>query len=99
MRALLLALLVFSGVACANPALHGTWSVAVDGQPFVVTFEPGGKGTSNGAPVQWHALGKLLFVQPQGGQVITYSFEVKDNEQTRGMLHRVRHLIEIDESK
>ena len=30
---------------------------------------------------------------------IGQSVEVKDNEQTRGMLHRVRHLIEIDESK
>jgi hypothetical protein len=80
MRALLFALLVYSSVACANPALHGTWSTAVNGQPLVVTFEAGGKGTANGTPMQWQALGQLLFFQQQGGQVITYSFEVKGDE-------------------
>jgi large subunit ribosomal protein L30 len=29
---------------------------------------------------------------------INHTVEVKDNPQTRGMLHRVRHLIEVDES-
>jgi large subunit ribosomal protein L30 len=27
---------------------------------------------------------------------IGHTVEVKDNEQTRGMLHRVRHLVKID---
>ena len=27
---------------------------------------------------------------------INQTVEVKDNEQTRGMLHRVRHLVKID---
>ena len=26
----------------------------------------------------------------------TLGLEVKDNEQTRGMLHRVRHLVKVD---
>ena len=26
---------------------------------------------------------------------INHSVEVKDNEQTRGMVHRVRHLVEV----
>jgi hypothetical protein len=30
--------------------------------------------------MQWQALGKLLFVQQQGGQVVTYSFEVKGDK-------------------
>jgi len=29
---------------------------------------------------------------------INHSVEVKDNPQTRGMLHRVRHLIKVDEN-
>ena len=63
--------------AHANPALHGTWSAALDGQPLVVTFEPGGGGKVNATPMKWQAMGKLLFVQQQGGQVMTYSWEVK----------------------
>jgi hypothetical protein len=66
--------------AHANPALHGTWSVAVDGQPFVVTFDAGGGGKVNAAPMKWQTMGKLLFVQQQGGQVMTYSWEVKGDK-------------------
>jgi large subunit ribosomal protein L30 len=29
---------------------------------------------------------------------INHTVEVKDNPQTRGMLHRVRHLIEVEEA-
>jgi large subunit ribosomal protein L30 len=28
---------------------------------------------------------------------IGHSVEVKDNEQTRGMIHRVRHLVEVSD--
>lgn len=28
---------------------------------------------------------------------IGHTVEVKDNEQTRGMLHRVRHLVKVEE--
>ena len=31
-----------------------------------------------------------------GLRKINHTVEVKDNEQTRGMLHRVRHLVKID---
>ena len=66
--------------AHANPALHGTWSVAVDGQPFVVTFDAGGGGKVNATPMKWQTMGKLLFVQQQGGQVVTYSWDVKGDK-------------------
>src|SRR5687767_5037617 len=81
MRAFILLLtLLFALQAHASPALHGTWSVAVDGQPFVVTFDPSGAGKVNATPMKWQAMGKLLFVQQQGGQVITYSWEVKGDK-------------------
>src|SRR5262245_16068773 len=86
MRTLSLLLLVLISTlvlrAHANPALHGTWSAAIEGQPLVVTFEAGGKGKVNAAPMQWGVMGKLLFVQQQGAQVFTYSFEVKDEKLT-----------------
>src|SRR5262245_37222078 len=78
MRILLPLLFVFTLHAHANPALHGTWSTAIDGQPLVVTFAPDGGGNVNGNPMRWQALGRLLFVQQQGQQAISYSFEVKD---------------------
>jgi hypothetical protein len=82
MRRLLLLVSIASFVlaAHASPALHGTWSVALDGQPFVVTFDPGGAGKVNGVAMKWQTMGKLLFVQQQGGQVITYSWEVKGDK-------------------
>jgi len=77
-------LLIFA-LACslhahANPALHGTWSTAVDGQPLVVVFEANGTGKANGKPMKWQALGKLLFVQQQGEPAESYSFEMKDGK-------------------
>ena len=66
--------------AQASPALHGTWSATVDGQPLVVTFEPNGGGKVNGTPMKWQTMGKVLFAQQQGGQVMTYSFEVKGDK-------------------
>ena len=82
MRRLLLLVSIASFVpaAHASPALHGTWSVAVDGQPFVVTFEANGGGKVNATPMKWQAMGKVLFVQQQGGQVMTYSWEVKGDK-------------------
>ena len=71
-------LLVAAAQAHANPALHGTWSTALDGQPLTVTFEPNGTGKVNDKPLQWQTLGKLLFVQAQGEQAKSYSFDVKD---------------------
>jgi len=74
---LLFVVLAFSLHAHASPALHGTWSAAIDGQPLVVVFEANGKGKVNGKPMQWQTLGQLLFVQVQGEQAVSYSFEVK----------------------
>jgi len=80
MRALLLVLLVSAAVAHANPALHGTWSAAIDGQPLVVTFDAGGAGKVNATPMRWQAMGQLLLVQQQGAQVVTYSWQVQGDE-------------------
>jgi hypothetical protein len=74
---LLVPALAFSLHAHASPALHGTWSAAIDGQPLVVVFEGNGTGKVNGKPMQWQALGPLLFVQVQGEQAVSYSYEVK----------------------
>lgn len=74
---LLVLTLAFCATARANPALHGTWSAAVEGQPLVVAFEANGRGKVNGKPMQWQALGPLLFVQVQGEEAVSYSYEVK----------------------
>src|SRR5262245_64820054 len=72
--------LAFALTAHANQALHGTWSTAIDGQPLVVTFEANNAGKVNGVPMQWGVLGRLLFVQQQGAQMVTYSYEVKGDK-------------------
>ena len=77
---LLFLVLAFSLHAHANPALHGTWSTVVDGQPLVVVFEANGKGKVNAKPMQWQALGQLLFVQVQGDPAESYSFAVKGDK-------------------
>ena len=69
--------LLFAAPAAANPALHGTWSAAVDGQPLTVTFEPNGTGRINGKPMRWQTLMRLLVVQHQGGETVSYSFDAK----------------------
>jgi hypothetical protein len=73
--ALTLALFI-STTAFANPALHGTWSVAVQGKPLKVEFAPDGTGKLNEVPMRWQSLGGALFIQPQGGQVYTYGFKL-----------------------
>jgi len=80
MRLLAFTLLVAATAAQANPALHGTWSTALDGHPYVVVFKPDGSGSFNGKPLKWQAMGKLLFVQAQGEQAQSYSWDVKDGK-------------------
>src|SRR5215213_4750503 len=74
--------LVFATPASANSALHGTWSAAVDGQPLTVTFEPNGTGTINGKAMQWQTVMRLLVVQQQGGDIVSYSFDAKGDRLT-----------------
>ncbi|HEX2828208.1 MAG TPA: hypothetical protein VHP37_17770 [Burkholderiales bacterium] len=74
--------LVLAAPAFANPALHGTWSAAVDGQPLTVTFEPNGTGTVNGKPMKWQTLMRLLLVQQQGADVVSYSFDARPDSLT-----------------
>jgi hypothetical protein len=72
--------LAFAVQAWANPEIHGAWSAGnVNGRPLVVQFDSGGGGKINGQPMQWQAMGKLLFIQ-QNGQVATYSYELKDGK-------------------
>jgi len=66
--------------AHAKPELHGTWSVAIDGQPLVVTFENGGTGKVNGQPMKWQTFGQMLFVQQQGLQAVAYSFQAQGDK-------------------
>jgi hypothetical protein len=81
---LLFVVLAFSLHAHASPALHGTWSAAVDGQPLVVVFEGNGGGKVNATPMRWQTLGRLLVMQQQGEQPVTYSFEAKDGKLSIG---------------
>ena len=39
---------------------------------------------------------QLATLRSLGLRKINHTVEVKDNEQTRGMLHRVRHLVKTD---
>ena len=76
MRVLFLLILLLAGPVFASPALHGTWSAEVDGQPMTVSFAAGGSGTVDGQPMRWQALGAMLFIE-QGGEVGSYQFQVK----------------------
>jgi hypothetical protein len=78
--ATLLVALAFAAAAHANPALHGTWSATIDGQPLVVTFDAGGSGKVNATPMQWQARGKQLVVRQQGSASVSYSYEVKGDK-------------------
>lgn len=76
-KTVLLFLLSFTLHAFANPALHGTWSAAVEGQSLVVVFEAGGRGKVNDVPMQWQALGPLLAIQQQGQDAVAYTYKVE----------------------
>ncbi len=81
MRTFLLSLwlLLASAPALANPALHGTWSAVVNGQPMVVSFAAGGGGTVDGQPMRWQTMGPVLFIE-QDGDVATYQFQVQKQQ-------------------
>ena len=40
---------------------------------------------------------QLATLRSLGLRRIGHTVEVKDNEQTRGMIHRVRHLVEVSD--
>jgi large subunit ribosomal protein L30 len=50
--------------------------------------------SKNGANVK-----QLDTLRSLGLRRIGHTVEVKDTEQSRGMLHKVRHLVEVEESK
>lgn len=74
MRLLLLLCLLLAGPVSAAPALQGTWSAVVDGNPLTVVFGAGGGGAVDGQPMHWQVMGQMLFVEVQG-EVATYQFE------------------------
>src|SRR3954462_8438878 len=41
---------------------------------------------------------QIATLRSLGLRRIGHTVEIKDNEQTRGMLHRVRHLVEVSDS-
>lgn len=80
MRVFMFSLLMATSIsALANPALKGTWSAVVNGQPMVVSFAEGGRGTVDGKPMQWQTLGPMLFIE-QDGEVGSYSFELQGKQ-------------------
>lgn len=74
-----LCLLCAAAPACANPALQGTWSAVVNGQPMVVSFADGGGGAVDGKAMRWQTMGPLLFIE-QDGEVGTYQFQLQGKQ-------------------
>lgn len=83
MKALILffGLLLSAAQALANPALHGTWSAVVDGQPMVVKFAEGGRGLVDGNPMRWQTMGNILLIE-QDGDVGSYSYRLQGKQLT-----------------
>lgn len=81
MRLLVLCFFLLGVVAGARaaPALEGTWSARVEGQPLVVVFAPGGTGSVDGAPMRWQTMGQVLFIE-QDGEVGTYQFRLQNDQ-------------------
>jgi hypothetical protein len=71
--------LAFALQAYANPALNGTWSAAVGGQPLTVVFDANGAGKVNGKPMRWQTLGPLLAIE-RNGEVMRYQFELENGQ-------------------
>lgn len=65
--------------ATANPALAGHWHGEIDGQTVRIQLEANGTGISDGVPIRYQTMGRLLLVERQG-QVITYGWELKNNQ-------------------
>lgn len=77
--AILLSAWLLPGAAAADPALAGTWSGSIDGQPLVVTFDGQGGGQIDGRPMRYQVMGPMLMVEDQG-QVAAYNFQVRGNQ-------------------
>jgi hypothetical protein len=71
-----IALGALPAVAVADPALTGTWSATVDGQPLVVTFDGRGGGRADGRPIRYQVQGNVLLVEDQG-QLAMYQFQFR----------------------
>lgn len=81
-RLLLLAAVAAMAAPCttlANPALAGSWSGSVDGQPLAVTFDGRGGGRVDGRPMRYQVNGNTLLVEDQG-ELAMYQFQVRGNQ-------------------
>ena len=74
-----IALMAAPLLAQANPALTGSWSGAVDGQPLAVTFDGKGGGRVDGRSIRYQVNGNVLVVEDQG-QLAMYQFQVRGNQ-------------------
>ncbi len=74
-----LVLACFAAPAVADPALAGTWSGAVDGQPLTVTFDGKGGGRVDGRPIRYQVNGNVLVVE-DNGEVAMYQFQVRGGQ-------------------
>ncbi|WP_374668866.1 hypothetical protein [Ramlibacter sp.] len=68
-----------SSLAHADPALTGTWSGVIDGQPLTVTFDGRGGGQVDGRPIRYQAQGQMLMVE-DNGEVAIYQFQVRGGQ-------------------
>lgn len=76
---LLVAGTLIASSAVANPALAGHWHGEMEGQTVRIQLDANGTGTSDGIPIRYQTMGRLLLVERQG-QVITYGWELKNNQ-------------------
>lgn len=79
LRAAIAALACSATLTWANPALTGTWSGTIDGQPLVVTFDGKGTGRVDGRPIRYQVNGAMLMVEDRG-EVALYQFQVRGDQ-------------------
>jgi hypothetical protein len=68
-----------SPIAAANPALAGHWHGEIEGQMVRIQFNANGTGVADGVPLRYQTMGRLLLVE-RNGDVITYGWELKNNQ-------------------
>lgn len=65
--------------AAANPALTGTWSGTLQGNPLSLTLDGKGGGRVDGRPIRYQVAGSLLMVEDRG-EVAAYQFQIKGDQ-------------------
>lgn len=77
---LLVALAAWLSLAVSAHAadLTGDWHGVNEGAPVALTLKADGRGTLDGAPLNWQLMGNLLFVEQQG-EVTGYQVQLRGN--------------------